>query len=145
MDIKTGQKEAGRLPEPDPAEFERKILKRIPLEILLLSAVLALAALFIISPITAIFFFAGGLLSSFSFLWLVQSLGRFLLQGKKKALKSGILFYALRIVLILAIFLFIIYLHPKELLAFAAGFSTVILVFLGEAARALTSMKQWKS
>jgi hypothetical protein len=42
------------------------------------------------------------------------------------------------------VFFIIILLYPKRLLAFAAGFSSVIPVFLGEAVVALAHMKTWK-
>ncbi len=59
-------------------------------------------------------------------------------------MRSGIFLYASRFVLILAVFFFIIFVYPEKLLAFAAGFSTVIPVFLGETAVALARTKQWK-
>ncbi|MGB8951823.1 MAG: ATP synthase subunit I [Candidatus Aminicenantales bacterium] len=124
---------------------EEKFLRRIPLEILLASALLALGALLIFDLPTALFFFAGGAFSAFSFAWLKRSLYKFLLPEKKKAVRTGIVLYALRFVLILAIFLFIILFFAERLLAFAAGFSILIVVFLVETVRALTRMKQWKN
>ena len=62
-----------------------------------------------------------------------------------KALKSALLLYALRLVLILGIFFIIIFFFSKKIIAFAAGFSALVPVFLVEAAIALSRMKQWKS
>ncbi len=62
-----------------------------------------------------------------------------------KALRSALLLYALRLVLILGIFFIIIFFFSKKIIAFAAGFSTLVPVFLVEAAIALSRMKQWKS
>lgn len=128
-----------------PADpIEEKILRRIPFEVLITAAVLGLLAVPLFDPLTGLFFFAGGGLAVLGFLWLKRSLTRILLKGKAQAMRSGIFLYASRFVLILAVFCFIIFVYPKKLLAFAAGFSTVIPVFLGETAVALARMKQWK-
>jgi hypothetical protein len=63
---------------------EEKILRRIPLEILALSFVIALASLLFFSPLTAIFILGGGAFSALSFVWLKQSVSRlFLLKNGK--------------------------------------------------------------
>jgi len=140
---------------------EEKILRRIPFEILVLSFVIALVSLFFFNPLIAIFIFAGGVLSTLSFIWLMQSVSRlFLLKngdrhlkeeepvpffGKKKALRSALALYGIRLVLILAIFFIIIFFFPKSIIAFVAGFSTMVPVFLVEAVAGLSRMKQWKS
>lgn len=124
---------------------EERILRRIPREILIASAVLAFPALFLFDALTALFILAGGIFSAASFLWLSRSLYKFLLFEKKKALKSGVTFYLIRLLLILTTFFIIINLFPKKIFAFAGGFSTVILVFLIEAAITLSRMKQWKN
>jgi len=124
---------------------EEQILRRIPGEILLSAAVLALAAVFLFDLTTGLLVFAGGGLAALGFVWLKQSLTRALLKGKAGALKSGILLYALRLVLICGVFFFIILLFPKKILAFGAGFSVIVLVFLVEGARALLRMKTWKA
>lgn len=138
---------------------EERILRRVPGEILGLSAVTALASLFFFSPLTAIFILAGGAFSALSFLWLKQNISRLLLlknggsssgeKGQslffKKALKSTLAFYILRLVLIIAVFFIIILFFSRKILAFAAGFSVVIPVFLAEALIALSRMKQWKN
>jgi hypothetical protein len=166
---------------------EEKILRRIPLEILALSFVIALASLLFFSPLNAVFILGGGAFSALSFVWLKQSISR-LFPGKnavkngdrpseekgqspkkkgdrhlaepvpfleekgqspffpfkKKALLSGLALYALRLLLILAIFFIIILLFSKKIIAFAVGFSVIIPVFLAEAVIALSRMKQWK-
>ncbi len=124
---------------------EEKILRRIPFEILVLSFVLALVSLFFFNPLIAIFIFAGGVLSTLSFIWLKQALTKFLLSGKKKALRSALALYGIRLVLILAIFFIIIVFFSKNIIAFVAGFSTMVPVFLVEAIVALTRIKKWKS
>ena len=124
---------------------EERILRRIPREILALAAVMALPGVFLFGPPTALLFFAGGALAALGFLWLKQSLSRFLLRGKAGALRSAILLYALRLVLICGAFFIIILLFPRKILAFGAGFSTIVLVFLGEGVGALLRMKTWKA
>jgi len=128
--------------QPDP--LEEKILRRIPFEIVALAAFLAVPVGLIFGPLAGLFFLLGGALSMVGFLWLKSSLTRVLAREKARALRSGVLLYALRFVLILGVFLIIILVYPKKLLAFAAGFSSVIPVFLGEAVVALARMKQWK-
>jgi hypothetical protein len=63
----------------------------------------------------------------------------------KKAIRSTLTFYLLRIVLILGIFFIIIFFFSNKILAFVVGFSTLVPVFLAEAVIALSKMKQWKS
>ena len=64
---------------------------------------------------------------------------------KKKALRSALALYGIRLVLILAIFFIIIFFFSKNIIAFVAGFSTMVPVFLAEAVAGLSRMKQWKS
>lgn len=122
--------------------LEERILRRIPFEVIILSAVLGLPAALLFDPLTGVFFFAGGLLSAVSFLWLKSALFRVLSRGKARAVRSGVALYAVRFVLIFGVFFLIILTFPGKILAFAAGFSTVIPVFLGETVLALA---RWKS
>ena len=91
--------------QPTGVPDEEKILKRIPKEILGLSLLMAIAATFLINIGTGIFVLIGGVLSALNFIWLNQTLSRVLLREKRKALKTSGLFFAVRLVLILAIFL----------------------------------------
>ena len=125
-------------------QVEEKILRRIPVEVIIAAAVLGFGTAILFGPLTGLFFFAGGALATLGFLWLKSSLTRVLQGGKAAALRMGILFYLGRFVLILGVFLIIIFFYPRRLLAFAAGFSTVIPVFLVETVRALAQMKTWK-
>jgi hypothetical protein len=124
--------------------LEERILRRIPLEILGLSLAIAGTSLLLVNPSTSLFILAGGAFSAASFLWLKQAIARFLSQDKKKAIKFGILIYLTRLLLIIGVFSIIILLFPRMILAFVAGFSTIILSFLIEAAMAISQMKQWK-
>lgn len=132
------------MPTEDPNLFDERFLKRIPLEIAGLSAVLAVPAALLFDLPTGLFFFAGGLISALGFAWLKQSLTRLLSKGIRGARRSGILLYALRLVLICAVFFLIILLYPKKIFAFVAGFSTVVPVSLAEAVRGLLQLRKWK-
>ena len=127
------------------AREEERILKRIPLEIILLSFVLALGTWIVFDGVRAFLFFAGGILAAINFIWMKQAISRFLYTGKTKAMRSGIAVYGLRLLLILGIFFIIILFFSEKILAFAAGFSTLIVVFLGEALAGLSKFKQWKN
>ena len=134
--------------EPESSNIiqeEEKMLRRIPNEILILSFVMTLAALLLFNLLTGLFVFAGGAFSALGFIWLKQSLFKFLLQDKKKALKSALAIYTIRLILILGIFFIIISFFSERIIAFAVGFSTIILVFLAEAVLALKKMKKWKN
>lgn len=124
---------------------EEKILRRLPLEILVCASFLAVIALFIFDPLTALFLFAGGTLSAAGFAWLRKALSRFLSREKKTALKSAILLYLARLLLILAAFFIIISLFPRKIFAFIAGFSVIILVFLVETVIEFFRIRIWKA
>jgi len=124
-------------------EMYERILKRIPLEITGLSVLLALGAVFVFDALTAVFVVLGGMLAAAGFIWLKQSATRFLSPEKGRALRSSLLLYGIRLILILAIFFIIILSFSQRIYAFMAGFSTMILVFLIEAIAALSNMKTW--
>ncbi len=145
---------------------EEKILRRIPKEIAVLSFITALLSLLFFSPLTALFILAGGVFSAVSFIWLKQNISKlFLLKNGassseekgtvskaekgqslsfKKTIFSTLLFYSLRLVLILAIFFIIIFFFSKNIIAFIVGFSTVVPVFMVEAVSMLIRLKKWK-
>ncbi len=134
----------------DPAkenhtQEEERILKRIPGEILALSFVLAVGAWIVFDGVSALLCLAGGILAAINFIWMKQAISRFIYTGKKKAIRSGIAVYGLRLLLILGIFFIIILFFSEKIFAFAAGFSTLIVVFLGEAIAGLSKLKQWKN
>lgn len=124
--------------------LEERILRRIPLEIVVLAAALGLGSGLLLDPLTGLFVFAGGLFSALGFTWLKQSLTRLLSRDKTGALRSGILLYGLRLVLICAVFFLIILVYPKRIIAFVAGFSAVVPVSLFEGVRGLLLLRTWK-
>jgi hypothetical protein len=132
------------MPNGPTDALEERILRRMPVEIAVLAAVLGLGTGALLDPLTGLFVLAGGLFSALGFIWLKQSLTRFLSREKKGALRSGILLYALRLVLICAVFFLIILVYPKKIIAFVAGFSAVVPVSLFEGLRGLLLLRTWK-
>lgn len=128
----------------DQQLIEERILRRIPLETLLLSLIIACLSFLVFSPQTGLFILAGGAVSSASFLWLKGAISHFLGQDRRKAIKSGLTLYLFRFILLIALFSIIIFLFTRMILAFVAGFSTIIIVFFVEAVRATALLKQWK-
>ena len=125
--------------------LEERVLGRIPWEIAVDAALLGLGACLLFDIPTGLFVLAGGLVSAASFVGMKKSLTLVLLKEKRKAVRSGMLLFGLRILLILLVFSIIILISPRRLLAFVAGFSTVVLVFLIEAVRAIFRTKPWNS
>jgi hypothetical protein len=125
---------------------DEKILKRIPLEIAALALLGALAAAILTKDtMSGLFVLLGGGLAALGFVSLKHSVTRFLGSDKRRAVRSAVLLYGLRLVLILSVFSIIILFFPGRIYAFIAGFSTVIVVFMAEAVAAFSRMKQWKS
>ncbi len=125
--------------------IEEKILRRIPLEIILISFFVSLASLAFFDALSSLFIFSGGAFSALSFFWLNRSLSKLLMGEKKKALKSTLIFYLIRLVLILTIFFIIIFFFSKKIIAFIAGFSIIILVIFLETLVAAFKGKEWKN
>jgi hypothetical protein len=132
------------MPNADGLEEER-ILNRIPWEVLGISFLLAISAFFIFDIYTGLFVLGGGLFSALNFVWLRLALSKALLRGKKQALKTSVFVFILRLILILAIFFIIIFLFSKKIIAFAVGFSSIIVVLLIEAVAAMSRLKTWKN
>ncbi len=131
-------------PQPFADPMEERIIRRIPFEIAAVAALLGLGAVLFFDTLSGAVFAGGGFLSALSFLWLKSALVRVLGRDRARALRAGILLYALRFLLILGVFVLIILLIPRKLIAFAAGFSTVIPVFLVETALALARFRPVK-
>ena len=125
-------------------DYEERVLRRVPLEVLIIAFILASIALLLFTPLTGVFILAGGIFSALSFIWMMKAVLRFLSQDRRRAVRSGLALYLLRLVLLLAIFLIIILILPRMILAFVAGFSSLVLAIFGEAAIAVSQMKQWK-
>ncbi len=134
----------------DPAQpaslpkLEARILARIPREIVVVAFILALPAALIFDFTSGLLCLAGGIASAIWFIWVKKAVGRFLSPVRQPVI-FWLGFHLLRVGLIGLVFLFIIYTFSRRALAFLAGFSAVVLVFLGEAVLALSRMKSWKA
>jgi len=124
---------------------EERILNRIPWEVLAVSFLLAVSAFLIFDIYTGLFVLGGGLFSALNFVWLRLALSKALLREKKQALKTSGFVFILRLILILTIFFIIIFLFSKKIIAFAVGFSSIIVVLLIEAVAAMSRLKTWKN
>ena len=142
------------MPEPDSAPAgsgtppllgDEAALRRMPLEIVAVAAVLALGGGVLFGWRTGVFVLAGGGLSALAFAWLKTAVTRFLQEERRGALRRGLVLYLLRLGLICLAFLTIILLFPRQIFAFAAGFSAVVLVLLREGWRAMSLLKTWKN
>ena len=122
-----------------------RILKRIPLETAAVGLVMGLIAVPLFGPAAGLFVFGGGLFSALSFIHLKGALARLLSEDRRRAVRSGVIHYFVRLALLIGVFFIIIFLFSRMVLAFAAGFSAVIPVFLVEAAVSLARASQWKS
>jgi len=125
--------------------IEEKTLHRIPIETIFLSFVLGCALTVKVDILTALLFWAGGIMSSISFFWLKGMIYRISFASKRKSLLPLIGLYFLRLILIIGIFFIIIFFFSKKGIAFAAGFSVIIVVFLVEAGIAISRLKKWKN
>lgn len=130
-------------PGVSPAFADERILRRIPREILACAGLFAVAAL-LINPLAALLVLAGGAVSALAFGTLKTSVGRVLSRERAGALRSGLLLYFARFGLICLAFFLIILLFPRHILAFAAGFSAILPVFLVEGIAAYARVKTWK-
>jgi hypothetical protein len=130
---------------PGPLVGDDAALRRIPLEIVAVAAVLALGGGVLFGWQTGVFILAGGGLSALAFAWLKTAVTRFLQQDRRGALRRGVVLYLVRLGLICLAFLIIILRFPRQIFAFAAGFSAVVLVLLREGWRAMSLLKTWKS
>ncbi|MCX7972943.1 MAG: ATP synthase subunit I [Candidatus Aminicenantes bacterium] len=124
--------------------LEKKILRRLPYEILGLAGLLALATAIIFDPISAFLCLVGGIVSCLSFLWIKRAVILYLGTQKKRSLQRLIIFQLLRLGLIGFIFLIIIYFFSSRVLAFMAGFSALLLAMAGEAISSIWK-KSWKT
>jgi len=125
--------------------IEEKILKRIPNEIIMISSVLSIGTIVLFDLLTAALLLLGAVTAVLSFIWLKNSITKFLYFEKKKAVKSTVLFYGLRLILIIGVIFIIILFFHKKILAFVAGFSTIIAVFLFEGLAAASKIMKWKN
>jgi len=127
------------------AHGEERILKRIPKEIIILAALIAVPVGLIFDWQASFLFLAGGGFAALNFVWMKKAVSLFLNRAKKKALLFAAAGYALRLLLILGLFWIIISFFSKRILAFAGGFSILLPIFFFEAIITYMKMSSWKS
>jgi len=112
--------------------LERRILRRVPVETLVVACLMAVIIGLIFDVLSALLCFAGGLASCLSFIWMKKSIPH--QPSSRHDLKTGRLlaFAFLRLGLIGLIFLIIIYFFSTRALAFMAGLVALILAMAGE-------------
>jgi len=119
-------------------------LRRVPWETIFLGFISGLGTGLFLEPVSGGLVLAGSLLAALSFLTLKSFINKYLTYGRQRLLPRAILIYLFRVILICLIFLIIIFLFRSKVLAFAAGFSLLIISLLIEALRNLASGRQWK-
>ncbi|HDJ24307.1 MAG TPA: hypothetical protein ENF17_10515 [Candidatus Aminicenantes bacterium] len=129
-----------------PNGIEQTILRRIPLEITAVSSLLSLPAYLLFDFTTAYLFWLGGLLGALSFWSLKASLTKTLANlNQQKTIRLSLFWYIMRLLLIVLVFFIIILVYQKRVLAFALGFSLLLLVIMIEAIYGLISQRKWKN
>jgi len=87
----------------------------------------------------------GAILAAVGFISLKSFVNRYL-GGKRTVLvKRALVLFSLRLLLICLIFLAIIFIFRGKVIAFVAGFSSMVVAVLIEAIRNLVNIKQWKA
>lgn len=112
--------------------LERKVLRRLPFETLVVACFMAIITALIFDVLSAFLCFAGGLVACLSFIWMKKLIPYHL--STQQGLKPGrlIAFAFLRLGLIGLIFLIIIYFFSTRALAFMVGLAALVLAMAGE-------------
>jgi len=127
-----------------PDQFE-KSLKRVPIETLVIGCLASLLVLIFFDPVSAVLVAGGAVLAAVGFISLKSFVDRYL-GGKRTVLvKRAIVLFSLRLLLICLVFLAIIFIFRDKVIAFVAGFSSMVVAVLIEAIRNLVNIKQWKA
>ncbi|MBP6908799.1 MAG: hypothetical protein KBC18_00035 [Candidatus Saccharicenans sp.] len=127
-----------------PDQFE-KSLKRVPVETLAIGCLASILVLLFFDPVSAVLVAGGAILAAVGFISLKSFVNRYL-GGKRTVLvKRALVLFSLRLLLICLIFLAIIFIFRGKVIAFVAGFSSMVVAVLIEAIRNLVNIKQWKA
>ncbi|NMC65577.1 MAG: hypothetical protein GYA53_05495 [Acidobacteria bacterium] len=127
-----------------PDQFE-KSLKRVPVETLAIGCLASILVLLFLDPVSAVLVAGGAILAAVGFISLKSFVNRYL-GGKRTVLvKRALVLFSLRLLLICLIFLAIIFIFRGKVIAFVAGFSSMVVAILIEAIRNLVNIKQWKA
>jgi len=121
-----------------------KSIKRIPVETAVFGLVFGLLAALFFDAVSGLLVLAGALVAGLSFLGLKGAVDRWLTMPKARFMRKALFLYMVRLGLICLIFLTIIFLFKRKVIAFVAGFSLILISVMVEALINLVSMRQWK-
>ncbi len=131
--------------EKKSAELFEKSLKRIPVETILLGCLASIFGWIFFDLISAGLLVAGALLGAAGFISLRAFVDRYIFKEKAVFRKRALILYSLRLLLICLVFLAIIFIFRGKIIAFVAGFSSLVVAILIEAIRNLVNIRQWKA
>lgn len=131
--------------EKKSAELFEKSLKRIPVETILLGCLSSILGWIFFDLISAGLLVAGALLGAAGFISLRAFVDRYIFKEKAIFRKRALILYSLRLLLICLVFLAIIFIFRGKIIAFVAGFSSLVVAILIEAIRNLVNIRQWKA
>ena len=131
--------------EKESAELFEKSLKRIPAETIALGCLASILGLIFFDLISAALLVAGALVAAAGFISLRSFVNRYVFREKTVFRKRALILYSLRLLLICLVFLAIIFIFRGKVIAFVAGFSSLVVAVLIEAIRNLVNIRQWKA
>ncbi|HOE13482.1 MAG TPA: hypothetical protein PLP94_02735 [Candidatus Saccharicenans sp.] len=131
--------------EKESAELFEKSLKRIPVETIALGCLASILGLIFFDLISAALLVAGALVAAAGFISLRSFVNRYVFREKTVFRKRALILYSLRLLLICLVFLAIIFIFRGKVIAFVAGFSSLVVAVLIEAIRNLVNIRQWKA
>ena len=131
--------------EKKSAELFEKSLKRIPVETIVLGVLTSILGLVFFDLTSAGLLVAGALVAAAGFISLRSFVDRYIFKEKTVFRKRALIVYSLRLLLICLVFLAIIFIFRVKVIAFVAGFSSLVVAVLIEAIRNLVNIRQWKA
>ncbi len=131
--------------EKKSAELFEKSLKRIPVETIVLGVLTSILGLVFFDLTSAGLLVAGALVAAAGFISLRSFVDRYIFKEKTVFRKRALILYSLRLLLICLVFLAIIFIFRVKVIAFVAGFSSLVVAVLIEAIRNLVNIRQWKA
>ncbi|HRD02855.1 MAG TPA: hypothetical protein PLP57_09500 [Candidatus Saccharicenans sp.] len=131
--------------EKKSADLFEKSLKRVPVETALIGFLVSLVILIFFDPASAALAAAGAGLAAVGFISLKFFVDRYISREKTVFRKKALGLFCLRLLLICLVFLAIIFIFRGKVIAFVAGFSSLVVAVLIEAIRNLVNIKQWKA
>jgi len=114
-------------------------------ETIALGCLASILGLIFFDLISAALLVAGALVAAAGFISLRSFVNRYVFREKTVFRKRALILYSLRLLLICLVFLAIIFIFRGKVIAFVAGFSSLVVAVLIEAIRNLVNIRQWKA